>query len=65
MCMTPQIPAPEAPIIPESVKRVATDQRRAVENNNANAAAAASATNKTGGMATPAIPSQKKSLLGA
>lgn len=65
MCMsTPQAPA--APIVPESVKRVAKDQRRVVSGNNAAAAKASTATNKTGaGLGGTSAPTQKKSLLGA
>lgn len=64
MCMAqPEIPA--APIVPESVKRVSDDQRRAVQQNTAAAQAAASTTNKTQGQALPAgAGTQKKSLLG-
>lgn len=66
MCMTPQVQAPAAPIVPESVKRVATDQRRIVADNTAAAAKAQTATNKTGtGLAQQTAPGQKKSLLGA
>ena len=64
MCMTPDMPSAKAPIVPESVKRVAKDQRRVVADNNATAAAASTETNKTGtGLAGTA--GQKKSLLGA
>ncbi len=66
MCMAPKIEAPAAPIVPESVKRVAKDQRRIVADNNAASAQAQTATNKTGtGLAQATAPGQKKSLLGA
>lgn len=66
MCMAPKIEAPAAPIIPESVKRVAKDQRRATADNNAAAANNATATNPTGtGLAQQQAATQKKSLLGA
>lgn len=66
MCMAPKVQAPAAPVVPESVKRVAKDQRRIVADNTAAASQAQTATNKTGtGLAQQAVPGQKKSLLGA
>ena len=66
MCMTPNIKTPAAPVIPESVKRVAQDQRRTVASNTAGAAAAASATRTAGVQPLAGAPAsaQKKSLLG-
>jgi hypothetical protein len=65
MCMSGNVPKPEAPIVPESVKRVAADQRRAVSDNTDAAAAAASATNRTGTGLTSPASGAKKSLLGS
>lgn len=64
MCMSPKIPDPVKQIIPESVKRVGKDQRRATDNNNQAAATAAGATTTGAGAAAPAALG-KKSLLGA
>jgi len=65
MCLSPNIPKATAPVVPESVKRVAKDQRRVVSDNTAAAAAASTATNKTAGLATAPSGTQKKALLGA
>lgn len=66
MCMAPKVEAPAAPIVPESVKRVAKDQRRIVADNNAAAAKSSTATNTTGtGLAQSPAAGQKKSLLGS
>ena len=64
MCMSGDV-KPQKTIIPESVKRVSKDQRRATAENTDAAATAASATNVTGTGATTQAPTQKKSLLGA
>jgi hypothetical protein len=66
MCMTPKVETPPAPIVPESVKRVASDQRRTVANVNQAAQAAAGQTRTTGPLGLAGTDaSGKKSLLGA
>ena len=66
MCMTPKMPTQTAPVIPESVKRVAQDQRRTVASNNAAAAQSATATRKSGlaPLGQAPMANQQKSLLG-
>jgi hypothetical protein len=65
MCMGgPQVTAPAAPIVPESVKRVSKDQRRMTADNTAASIGNAKSTNPTGlGILGGQAP--KKSLLGA
>lgn len=66
MCMTPKVDTPKAPIVPESVKRVASDQRRSVANVDQAAATAASETKTTGPLGLAGTSATgKKSLLGA
>lgn len=64
MCMAPKVDAPKAPVVPESVKRVAADQRRVVADNATASAQAKGATNKTAGAFVNTTAGQKKSLLG-